>query len=171
MLEYAANSGKPLRRELIVVVLHNQASVYLKIWQLDHCSEYLEGLIFNYDNYIKQTPRTSASLLDNPHSLHCTQRLVRYCIQACAVNSNLGNHNHALELIKKAYNLMQECFFSSAEEIACHISRYLEHASPLITELMILLAEFPHGLTGKINYREKQRMLITVAEVAISIWN
>ena len=48
ILEYGANSGKNINKELIITVLHNQASIYQKLWELNNCSDYLEGIIFNY---------------------------------------------------------------------------------------------------------------------------
>lgn len=47
ILEYAAGSGKPIERDLIICILHNIAAAYHKLWILDKCQRYVEGLIFN----------------------------------------------------------------------------------------------------------------------------
>ena len=52
-MEYAASSGKNITKELIITILHNQASIYQKLWELNNCSDYLEGIIFNYENFIR----------------------------------------------------------------------------------------------------------------------
>ena len=41
VLEYAASSGRSIERGLIIAVLHNQAAVYQKLWELNNCSSYL----------------------------------------------------------------------------------------------------------------------------------
>lgn len=41
------------------------------------------------------------------------QRLARYNLQFCAVNSQLEDHDSALMAVKKAYALMCECVKSS----------------------------------------------------------
>lgn len=52
ILEYAAGSGKTIERELIICVLHNIASAYHKLWMLEKCVSYVEGLIFNLENHL-----------------------------------------------------------------------------------------------------------------------
>jgi hypothetical protein len=48
LLEYAAESCQNIRRELIILVLHNIVSLSQVLWDLATASNYLEGLIYNF---------------------------------------------------------------------------------------------------------------------------
>ena len=54
VLEYAANRGKEINRNLIISVLHNEAFCYQQSWKLERCSNYIEALIYNLNCEIKQ---------------------------------------------------------------------------------------------------------------------
>lgn len=100
-MEYAASSGKNISKELIINVLHNQAAIYQKLWELNNCSNYLEGIIYNYDQFIKETS-TQGSIIQtgehvgaencDPVRARMKQKLARYNLQFCAVNSQLADH-------------------------------------------------------------------------------
>ena len=53
VLEYVANCGKNIDRNLIVCVLHNEACCYQKLWELEKCSDYLEALIYNVECHLR----------------------------------------------------------------------------------------------------------------------
>ncbi len=53
MLEFAANCGKKIDRNLIIVVLFNSACAYQGIWSLDKSEQYLDGAIYNIEQIIK----------------------------------------------------------------------------------------------------------------------
>lgn len=100
-MEYAASSGKNISKELIINILHNQASIYQKLWELNNCSNYLEGIIFNYDQFIKETSTQGSIIQQGEHGGNeasdpvrgrMKQKLARYNLQFCAVNSQLTDH-------------------------------------------------------------------------------
>ena len=124
VLEYAANSGKAIQRGTIIAVLHNQAAIYQKLWELQHCSSYLQAIIYNYDNFIRQASVPGSVLVPtDPSRLRMKQRLARYNLQFCAVNSQLAEHDNALSAVRRAYGLMSECVQGSLDEIGEHLIR------------------------------------------------
>ena len=52
ILEYAASCGKTIERSLILITLHNLASVYQRIWELQKSADYIEGIIYNITAFI-----------------------------------------------------------------------------------------------------------------------
>ena len=46
-MEDYTNEGKDVDRNLIIIVLYNQACCYQRLSMLDDCSNYLDGTIFN----------------------------------------------------------------------------------------------------------------------------
>jgi len=46
-LEDYTNEGKDVDRNMIIIVLYNQACCYQRLSMLDDCSNYLDGTIFN----------------------------------------------------------------------------------------------------------------------------
>lgn len=115
ILEYGANCGKNISRQMITVVLHNQACCYQKIWQLDKCSNYLEALIFNINSYLKACPPSPAlkccshissqQLEGKPVTFRL--QLCRYELQFCAINSQLRRHKLALESGRRAASIIK----------------------------------------------------------------
>lgn len=53
------------------------------------------------------------------------QKLARYNLQFCAVNSQLTDHDAALAAVKKAHMLMVECISGSVEEIKRQFNKEL----------------------------------------------
>jgi hypothetical protein len=47
ILEDYTNEGKDVDRNMIIIVLYNQACCYQRLSMLDDCSNYLDGTIFN----------------------------------------------------------------------------------------------------------------------------
>ncbi|CAK94204.1 unnamed protein product (macronuclear) [Paramecium tetraurelia] len=54
MLEFAASCGRVIDRNLIIIILYNQACAYQCQWILDKCSKYLDGVIYNMEIGIKE---------------------------------------------------------------------------------------------------------------------
>jgi hypothetical protein len=52
VLEYAAGCGTTIDRALIVVTLHNQATVYQRIWELVRSADYIEAIIYNVTTFL-----------------------------------------------------------------------------------------------------------------------
>ena len=46
-MEDYTNEGKDVDRNMIIIVLYNQACCYQRLSMLDDCSNYLDGTIFN----------------------------------------------------------------------------------------------------------------------------
>jgi len=59
----------------------------------------------------------------DPSRLRMKQRLARYNLQFCAVNSQLAEHDNALSAVRRAYGLMSECVQGSLDEIGEHLIR------------------------------------------------
>lgn len=108
ILEYAAGSGKTIERELIICVLHNLASAYHKLWMLEKCLSYVEGIIFNLENHLTSLQNSVMSsnqkqeMLIAQQSLEMKHLLTTYSIRFCALNSQQYNHKQALASSKKA---------------------------------------------------------------------
>lgn len=47
ILEDYTNDGKEVDRNMIIIVLYNQACCYQRMSMLDECSNYLDGTIYN----------------------------------------------------------------------------------------------------------------------------
>lgn len=47
ILEDYTNDGKDVDRNMIIIVLYNQACCYQRMSMLDDCSNYLDGTIYN----------------------------------------------------------------------------------------------------------------------------
>jgi hypothetical protein len=75
ILEYAAGSGKTIERDLIICVLHNIASAYHKLWVLDKCLSYVEGLIFNLENHLSSLQNSVMSSSQKQEALAAAQGL------------------------------------------------------------------------------------------------
>jgi len=62
MLEFVASCGRTIDRNLIIVVLYNEACAYQwyysnaydSQWILDKCSKYIDGVIYNLELSIKE---------------------------------------------------------------------------------------------------------------------
>lgn len=52
ILEDFTNEGKDVDRNMIIVVLYNQACCYQRMTMLDDCSNYLDGTIYNLQQKI-----------------------------------------------------------------------------------------------------------------------
>lgn len=108
ILEYAAGSGKTIERELIICVLHNMASAYHKLWMLEKCTSYVEGIIFNLENHLTSLQNSVMSsdhtqeMLIAMQSLEMKHLLTAYSIRFCALNSQQYNHKQALASARKA---------------------------------------------------------------------
>ena len=107
ILEYGANRGKEISRQLIVTVLHNQAFCHQQNWQLERCSNYIEALIYNLNCEIREEGDCEDGLIlrDN---MEVRSKLTHYYLLFCAVNSQLKRNEGALIAAKRANNLLTE---------------------------------------------------------------
>jgi hypothetical protein len=184
VLEYAASSGKNISKELIINILHNQASIYQKLWELNNCSNYLEGIIYNYDQFIRETS-TQGSII-HPHShLHdhpadaidplrarMKQKLARYHLQYCAVNSQLADHEAALTSVKRAHQLMSECILGSVDEVKRQFSKEFEcDGRTMSTRLSLLLGLvlFDKRFEEKLDFNELNKNLLKSTHFSLQI--
>lgn len=102
LLESAAVQGLITDRCLVQCILHNEASCYQNLWQLEQCSNYIEALIFNF-NSRKSTDHSASALGGREGNLG----LAQYYLQFCAVNSQLSNHSGALISARKALHILR----------------------------------------------------------------
>jgi hypothetical protein len=47
------DSGKNVKNETVILILHNIACCFQKLKKFDNCVTYLEAVIFHYDNILK----------------------------------------------------------------------------------------------------------------------
>ncbi|KAM3136860.1 hypothetical protein pb186bvf_011119 [Paramecium bursaria] len=113
-IQFAASCGRIIDRNLIVVILYNQACAYQCQWVLEKCSKYLDGVIYNMELAINEDEAD----LDNLASSHEKESqlvrrysfLARSYLQYCAILSQLGKHKNALANAKKAAQIMRNLF-------------------------------------------------------------
>ncbi|CAD8110216.1 unnamed protein product [Paramecium sonneborni] len=114
MLEFAASCGRVIDRNLIIIILYNQACAYQCQWILDKCSKYLDGVIYNMEIGIKedeQDLQTLPNLQEKQAQLIKRQTfLVKAYLQYTAILSQLGKHKQALINSQKAAQTMRELF-------------------------------------------------------------
>jgi hypothetical protein len=117
MLEYVAESCRDVKKELIIVILHNIVCVSQMLWDLQSASDYLEGIIYN----LEITSNSKSSRLMESRSLSKLSNLIsetsetfdqkdevvrlRYYLQYCAINSSLDKHRNAETAARKACKL------------------------------------------------------------------
>ncbi|CAD8088982.1 unnamed protein product [Paramecium sonneborni] len=114
MLEYATSCGKQIDKDLIIVILYNQACTYQCQWILDKCSKYLTGVIYNLDEGRKEEDINENTIIQEQES-DATQVkkksfLARASLQQTAILSQLGKHKLALQSARKAAETMREVF-------------------------------------------------------------
>ncbi|CAD8199241.1 unnamed protein product [Paramecium pentaurelia] len=114
MLEFAASCGRVIDRNLIIIILYNQACAYQCQWILDKCSKYLDGVIYNMEIGIKedeQDLQTLTNVQEKQAQLIKRQAfLVKAYLQYTAILSQLGKHKQALINSQKAAQTMRELF-------------------------------------------------------------
>lgn len=125
ILEYVANRGKAINRNLIIAILHNEAVCYQQQWDLERCSNYIEALIYNINCDLKdsefQSPigdelHTNHSLISNESGLISIENigkktsLATYYMLFCAINSQLKNNSAALIAAKKSNVILRNTF-------------------------------------------------------------
>ncbi|CAD8184074.1 unnamed protein product [Paramecium pentaurelia] len=114
MLEFAASCGRVIDRNLIIIILYNQACAYQCQWVLDKCSKYLDGVIYNMELAIKEdeldlenfaTAQEKQAQLVKRYTF-----LAKAYLQYTAILSQMGKHNMALVNSQKAASTMRELF-------------------------------------------------------------
>jgi len=115
VLEFAAEAGRPLDRNMIIVCLYNTACAYQMGWVLEKCAEYIDAVIYNLDQSIQQDDVIINSSTDLSHTQQATitcikirkqKFLLKVYLQCCAVLSQLSKHEEALSLAHKAQRTM-----------------------------------------------------------------
>jgi len=125
ILEYAAINKKILDRNLVIVCLYNIACNYQAMWVLDKCSKYIDGVIYNLDQSLKQDEAHIREISTTPIDLEQKGALkgiklrkllflLKVYLQHCAVLSQLSKHEDALTFGKRSQRVMQtvinECY-------------------------------------------------------------
>ncbi|CAD8182405.1 unnamed protein product [Paramecium pentaurelia] len=112
--EYATSCGKQIDKNLIIVILYNQACSYQCQWILDKCSKYLTGVIYNLDESMKEEDLNDNTItneeLSDATQVKKKSFLARASLQHTAILSQLGKHTQALQSARKAAETMREVF-------------------------------------------------------------
>ena len=78
ILEDYTNEGKDVDRNMIIIVLYNQACCYQRLSMLDDCSNYLDGTIFNLQqkllNFEEQEQEIRDMILEAEQNAYPTDR-------------------------------------------------------------------------------------------------
>lgn len=100
------------------------------------------------------------------------QKLARYNLQFCAVNSQLADHDAALAAVKKAHLLMVECINGSIEEIKRQFNKELEcDVLTMNTRISLLLglAHFDKKFDEKFDYAEMSKNILKCTYFSLQI--
>jgi hypothetical protein len=124
LLEHAASCGRNLDRNLVIVILYNVACAYQSMWVLDKCSKYIDGVIYNLNESLKQDEVSYLQAVQKKMSWSHLQALrtvklrkqhflLKIYLQHCAVLSQLSKHDQALNIVKKSnkamHTIIQDC--------------------------------------------------------------
>lgn len=117
ILEYAAGCGRTIDRALIIATLHNQATVYQRIWELTRSADYIEAIIYNISSFLSSEDKfqftseikdfRSHQHLKLATSLGNKLSLIVYLLQFCAVSSQIKKHSNALSSAQKALSYLK----------------------------------------------------------------
>jgi hypothetical protein len=100
------------------------------------------------------------------------QKLARYNLQFCAVNSQLTDHDAALVAVKKAHTLMSECIHGSIEELKRQFPKELEcDTATMNTRLSLLLGlvNFDKRFEDKFDYGEMSKNMLKCTHFSLQI--
>ncbi|KAL4456125.1 hypothetical protein ABPG74_014086 [Tetrahymena malaccensis] len=137
MLELAASCGKVIDRNLIIVVLYNRACAYQSLWILDKCSKYIDGVIYNLEMSLKEedsiesmsdlAPNLTESMKQGANFNKTGRKknidkdllaykikkqtfLVKSYLQCCAILSQQGLHQKALDTANEGATVLKRIF-------------------------------------------------------------
>jgi hypothetical protein len=108
----------------------------------------------------------------DPMRARLKQKLARYNLQFCAVNSQLSDHEAALSAVKKAHVLMGECTSGSIDEIKKQFLKEFEcDAETMNTRISLLLglACFDKRFEEKFDYSEMNKNILKCTHFSLQI--
>ncbi|EGR31517.1 hypothetical protein IMG5_107360 [Ichthyophthirius multifiliis] len=126
--ELAANSGKALDRNLLIILLYNIACAYQGLWELDKCYQYIDGVIYNLEQGLKEQEQNEKEQKNEDFQSYKIKKqsfLVKSYLQKCAILSQLGmykkyekqnnkkqqkRHNMAIETAQKGIQMIEKIF-------------------------------------------------------------
>ncbi|KAM3140179.1 hypothetical protein pb186bvf_007732 [Paramecium bursaria] len=103
LLDFSANCGKSIDRNLIITILYNQAVIYQQLWELTKCAKYLDAVIYNLEIITN----------NEPNQILFIKRLYFLAtikLQLCAILSQQNLHLEASNLAIQAINNLQQMF-------------------------------------------------------------
>jgi len=113
-----------LDRNLIIVVLYDSACAYQGLWQLEKCSKYLDGVIYNLETCLKDDDQTLITLKSSPrlsdykaNRIKKLKFLVLCNLQYSAILSQLAQHEKSYENAKKTWSFLVDMFHDCFEFI------------------------------------------------------
>ncbi|EAS07471.2 hypothetical protein TTHERM_00572070 (macronuclear) [Tetrahymena thermophila SB210] len=117
IIEFAANRGKQIDRNLIITVLYNRACSYQGLWKLDKCNKYIDGVIYNLETSLKndfwpeyENFESQIVLEKVAYKIKRQTFLVRCYLQQCAILSQLVLHEQAIQTAKKAISVLEDIY-------------------------------------------------------------
>ncbi|KAL4510660.1 hypothetical protein ABPG72_004814 [Tetrahymena utriculariae] len=117
IIEFAANRGKQIDRNLIITVLYNRACSYQGLWKLDKCNKYIDGVIYNLETSLKndfwpeyENFESQIALEKVAYKIKRQTFLVRCYLQQCAILSQLVFHQQAIQTAKKAISVIEDIY-------------------------------------------------------------
>ncbi|CAD8108515.1 unnamed protein product [Paramecium sonneborni] len=103
LLQYNADCGKIIDRNLIVTIIYNLAGVNQALCNLDKAAQYLEGTVFNLQEMIQQESN-QVLLIKRMHLLAVVQ------LQYCGLLSQLNQHQVASNVAQSTIQLLNRLF-------------------------------------------------------------
>ncbi|CAD8152600.1 unnamed protein product [Paramecium octaurelia] len=103
LLQYYADCGKIIDRNLIVTIIYNLAGVNQALCNLDKAAQYLEGTVFNLQEMIQQE-NNQVFLIKRMHLLAVVQ------LQYCGILSQLNQHQVASNIAHSTILLLNRLF-------------------------------------------------------------
>lgn len=99
------------------MVLYDTACAYQGLWQLEKCSKYLDGVIYNLESCLKDDDQTLTNLKSSPrltdykaNRVKKLKFLILCNLQYSAILSQLSSHEKSLENAKKTWGFLVEMF-------------------------------------------------------------
>lgn len=112
------------------MVLYDSACAYQGLWQLDKCSKYLDGVIYNLEFCLKEDEQIFNGLKTSPrfsdykaNRIKKLKFLILCNLQYSAILSQVSQHQKSLENAKKTWSFLVEMFRECFEYVK-ELKRY-----------------------------------------------
>jgi hypothetical protein len=108
----------------------------------------------------------------DPTKVKMKQKLARYNLQFCAVSSQLGTHDEAIQAVTKAHLLMLECVTGCQEEFRRDWGKEGQSAEQvqLRLDLLLGLANYEKKIECSPDVGELSKNILKATHFALQIW-